>query len=188
MKQYITVLLIPLIPTIALFIFFENTAEVTYTEHALAIKVTGAAAFYIALFLLSLKYYDTFFDPLYRIRKAIVGKWTFETTGYDDISGNGQAEITIDQGNLTINGALALPDHEHPGQKRRYAWDATEIYLTKDKITWFFNFPRMKREGVARLNLHHGDKGSIDTMIGEWGVAGIARGGSISMTRVLSHA
>ena len=183
MLKYMVVLLFPLIPTVILFLLFENIAEVNYKESALAVKVTGSAAFYVVLLLFSMKNIGHFFDPLYRIRKNTVGKWNYETIGYDGKHGAGAAEITIDEDNLTITGTLTIAGHADPRTQRKYSWDATEIYLTKDKITWFFNFPGMQREGVARLNFHHDANGIIHKMIGEWGVAGQERGGSIEMTR-----
>ena len=183
MWKYIVVLLFPLIPTIILFIFFQNIAEINYVEHSLAVKVTGAAAFYVIVLLVSIKNMHRFVDPLHRIRKDVVGKWRYETIGYDKNRGGGSAKITMDDNSLGISGTLTLAGHDTQSE-RKFAWDATEIYLSNDKITWFFNFPGMQREGVARLNFHRDEKGIIQKMLGEWGVAGQERGGSIEMTRV----
>jgi len=183
-SKIIAIYVVPLIPTLILFLLFENAAEVHYAAENATVRLTGSAGFYAILLYFSMKHTGQLFDPLHKIRKMIVGKWSYETTGYDKKQGEGFAQISIDGDSLTITGELTLAGHDDPGKVRKFAWDATEVFLSKEKITWFFNFPGMQREGVARMNLHPEGKQGINSMLGEWGVAGQALGGEIRMTRI----
>lgn len=171
--------LVPLIPVILLFYFFENFAYFVNTSKG--IKMGGSIAAYFVLLGFSFSSWhflikEEGIDPYAELRHELAGFWYCEGTY---VNRDGEIDDTSSEMQIVSNGHITI----HGLTERGMSWTADEVILRSNKMTFVYNVPLSNNLGLTSVRFIRGDENQIDAFHGTWGSIGSDHKGSLICER-----
>ncbi len=169
---WIFVLLVPLVPVVLLYLFFQNQNYFELKDAATGIYALGPIAAYIGLVLIGWRIYSGLeksgrFESPYL--KELLGEWEMTSKSVHGTKGSGQFQIDEENGQLNVTGSM-----REEGQD--FAQWKSEIASLKDRTLYiYYTMSQLKGashidlNGMCRLSIA---RRPIKEMEGQWYIVG----------------
>jgi hypothetical protein len=145
---WVFVIMIPLIPVILLYLFFQNQNYFELKDPTLGIYALGPIAAYIGLVIIGWRIFREL-EKSGRLEspyfQQLLGEWEMESKSIHASAGKGNFNIDDKGGELVITGSIRENGEEYA------QWNSEIAYLRDRYLYIYYNMEQLKEEGPTNL-------------------------------------